>query len=83
MSGDTTEKARLSEASNQRDSSVSVVAHRYGIWPSLLPSWKRRMLEGGHEAVQADEDIVESVRLVRRVRNFGRRTGSVESSERC
>lgn len=63
MLGDTTEKGRLSEASNQRGSSVSVVAHRYGIWPSLLLSWKRRLLEGGHEAVQTDEEIVGDLRF--------------------
>ncbi len=82
MLGDTTEKGRLSEASNQRGSSVSVVAHRYGIWPSLLLSWKRRVLDGGHEAVQTDEEIVGGLRSVRRVRDFGRRTGGVEPSER-
>ena len=34
--------------------SVSYVARRAGISPSQLFAWKRRMLEGGHAAVQAD-----------------------------
>ncbi len=38
--------------------SVSYVARRAGISPSQLFAWKRRMLEGGHAAVQADEDVV-------------------------
>jgi transposase len=35
----------------QPGSSVSFVARRYGLSPSLLFRWKRRMIEGGHEAV--------------------------------
>ncbi len=41
--------------------------------PSLLFSWKRRMLEGGHQAVHADEEVVGTsrvVRLERRVRDL-------------
>ena len=37
--------------------SVSYVARRAGISPSQLFAWKRRMLEGGHAAVQAEEDV--------------------------
>ena len=42
---------------------MSFVAHRYGLSPSLLFRWKRRMLEGRHRAVQADEDVVGTSRV--------------------
>ncbi|MDQ0546728.1 transposase-like protein [Methylobacterium brachiatum] len=81
----TTEKIRLVEESQQPGSSVSFVARRYGISPSLLFSWKRRMLEGGHKAVHADEEVVGTSRvreLERRVRDLerllGRKTMEVE-----
>src|SRR5919205_4120431 len=79
------EKVRLVEEAMQPNSSVSFVARRYGISPSLLFSWKRRMLEGGHQAVQADEEVVGTSRvraLERRVRDLerllGRKTMEVE-----
>ena len=58
--------------------SVSFVAHRAGIAPSQLFAWKRRMLEGGHTAVEADEDVVgaSQVRdLEKRVRELERLLG--------
>ena len=54
----TAEKVRLVEEAMHPGSSVSFVARRYGLSPSLLFTWKRRMLEGGREAVQANEDVV-------------------------
>jgi transposase len=81
----TAEKVRLVEEAMQPGSSVSFVARRYGLSPSLLFSWKRRMLEGGREAVQADEDVVGASKvreLERRVRDLerllGRKTMEVE-----
>ncbi|PTM38189.1 transposase [Phreatobacter oligotrophus] len=69
----------------QPGSSVSLVARRHGLSPSLLFSWKRRMIEGGHQAVHADEDVVGTshVRdLEKRVRDLerllGRKTMEVE-----
>lgn len=62
----------------QPGSSVSFVARRYGLSPSLLFTWKRRMVEGGHQAVQADEDVVGTSRvreLERRVRDLERLLG--------
>ena len=62
----------------QPGSSVSFVARRYGLSPSLLFTWKRRMLEGGHQAVQADEDVVGTSRvreLERRIRDLERLLG--------
>ena len=58
--------------------SVSFVIRQAGISPSLLFAWKRRMLEGGHAAVQADEDVVGTSRvrnLEKRVRDLERLLG--------
>ncbi|MDE2365289.1 MAG: IS3 family transposase [Hyphomicrobiales bacterium] len=52
------EKVRLVEEATQPGLSVSFVARRAGIAPSQLFAWKRRMLEGGQVAVEADEDVV-------------------------
>ncbi len=81
----TAEKVRLVEETLQPGSSVSFVARRYGLSPSLLFTWKRRMLEGGREAVQANEDVVGTSKvreLEKRVRDLerllGRKTMEVE-----
>ncbi|TCZ60829.1 hypothetical protein EXY23_13720 [Roseicella aquatilis] len=37
---------------------VSAVARLHGVSPSLLFQWRRRMAEGGHEAVRADQEVV-------------------------
>jgi transposase len=74
----TAEKVRFVEEAMQPGSSVSFVARRYGLSPSLLFTWKRRMLEGGREAVAADEDVVGTSRvreLERRVRDLERLLG--------
>ena len=58
--------------------SVSYVARRAGIAPSQLFAWKRRMLEGGATAVQADDDVVGAGRvreLEKRVRDLERMLG--------
>ena len=71
-------KVRLVEEAMQPGSSVSAVARRHGIAPSQLLGWKRRMLEGGLQAVAADEDVVgaSQVRdLARRVRDLERLLG--------
>jgi hypothetical protein len=54
----TAEKIGLVEETMQSGMSVSYVARRAGVAPSLLFNWRRRMLEGGLQAVQADEDVV-------------------------
>lgn len=74
----TPEKVRLVEESMQPGLSVSYVARRAGIAPSQLFAWKRRMLEGGAAAVQADEDVVGASRvreLEKRVRDLERMLG--------
>lgn len=72
------EKVSLVEEAMQPGMSVSYVARRAGISPSQLFAWKRRMLEGGHAAVEADEDVVAASRvreLEKRVRDLERVLG--------
>ena len=74
----TAEKIRLVEETMQAGMSVSYVARRAGVAPSLLFNWRRRMLEGGLQAVQADEDVVGTSRVrerERRVRELERLLG--------
>ena len=77
----TADKVRLVEEATQPGMSVSYVARQRGVAPSLLFAWKRRMQEGGFQAVAADEDVVGTSRvreLERRVRQLecllGRKT---------
>ena len=73
----TAEKIRLVEETMQPGMSVSYVARRAGVAPSLLFNWRRRMLEGGLQAVQADEDVVGTVlRPSRRSSSRTRRSSS-------
>jgi transposase len=65
--------------------SVSYVARRYGLSPSLIFRWRQLMNEGGKEAVRADDEVVaasEVRRLEERVRDLerllGRKTMEVE-----
>ena len=65
--------------------SISYVARRHGLSPSLVFRWRRLMSEGGKQAVQADEEVVaasEVRRLQDRVRELerllGRKTMEVE-----
>lgn len=66
------------EESNQPGMNVSYVARKYGISPSMLFSWRRRMAEGGKQAVQADEELVaasEVRELKKRIRELERVLG--------
>lgn len=57
---------------------VSFVVRQAGMSPSQLFAWKRRMLRGGHAAVQANEDVVGTSRvreLEKRVRDLERLLG--------
>src|ERR1700704_784696 len=65
--------------------SISYVARRHGLSPSLVFRWRRLMSEGGREAVRADDEVVpvtELRRLEERVRDLerllGRKTMEVE-----
>ena len=69
--------AVLAEAA-QPGMSISYVARRHGISPSLVLGWRRRMTEGGKEAVRADDEVVarEQVRaLEKQVRELQRVLG--------
>jgi transposase len=66
------EKVRLVEQTMQPGMTVSAVARLHGVSPSLLFQWRRRMAEGGHEAVRADEEVV-PVSRVRDLENRSRR----------
>src|SRR5512146_3260990 len=69
--------AVLAEAA-QPGMSISYVARRHGISPSLLFLWRRRMTEGGKEAVRVDDDVVGSAEvraLEKRVRELERVLG--------
>ena len=79
------EKVRLVEETRQPGMTVSAVARLHGISPSLLFGWRRRMAEGGLEAVRADDDVVAAGRvrdLELRIRELerllGRKTMEVE-----
>ncbi len=72
------EKVRLVEQTMQPGMTVSAVARLYGVAPSLLFQWRRRMSEGGQEAVRADEKVVPLSRvreLEGRVRELERLLG--------
>ena len=72
------EKVRLVEQTMQPGMTVSAVARLYGVAPSLLFQGRRRMSEGGQEAVRADEEVVPLSRvreLENRVRELERLLG--------
>jgi transposase len=76
--------AVLAEAA-QPGMSISFVARRHGISPSLVFGWRRRMSEGGKEAVRADDEVVASAEvraLEKRIRELervlGRKTLEIE-----
>ena len=69
--------AILAEAA-QPGMSISYVARRHGISSSLIFGWRRRMTEGGKEAVRADDDVVaraEVRELQKRIRELERVLG--------
>ena len=68
------EKVRLVEQTKQPSMTVSAVARLYGVGPSLLFQWRRRMSEGGQEAVRTDEEVVP----LRRVREPENRVRELE-----
>ena len=66
--------------------SISYVARRYGLSPSLVFRWRRLMSEGGKEAVRADDDVVAAAevrRLEQRVRELERRKRQPKHALSC
>ena len=57
---------------------ISYVARRHGISPSLIFGWRRRMTEGGKEAVRADDEVIAGAEvraLQKRIRELERVLG--------
>ncbi len=72
------EKLGIVQEAAQPVITISYVARRHGISPSLLFHWRRRMAEGGTEAVRVGEDVVGSSEvkaLERRIRELERVLG--------
>jgi transposase len=81
------QKLAVLEEAARPGMTISYVARRHGISPSLLFGWRRRMAEGGKEAVRADDEVVakaELLALQKRVRELervlGKKTRSTRSS---
>ena len=57
---------------------VSYIARKHGISPSLIFRWRRLMAEGGKEAIKADDQVVPSAEvraLEKRIRELERVLG--------
>ena len=81
----TEQKLSVVAETMQPGMSISYVARRHGLSPSLVFRWRQLMSEGGKEAVRVDDDVVganEVRRLEERVRELermlGRKTMEVE-----
>jgi transposase len=81
----TEQKLAIVAETMQPGMSISYVARRHGLSPSLAFRWRRLMTEGGQEAVRADDDVVPAADarcLEERVRELerllGRKTMVVE-----
>ena len=74
----TEQKLSVVNETLQPGMSISYVARRHGLSPSLVFRWRRLMSEGGKEAVRVGEDVVaasEVRRLEERVRELERLLG--------
>lgn len=72
------EKLRAVEELNVPGMTVSYVARKYAISPSLLFRWRKLMSEGGKQAVKADDDLVAAAEvreLKKRIRELERVLG--------
>ena len=72
------EKLKAVEESCLPGMSVSYVARKYGIAPSLLFRWRKLMAEGGQEAVRSDDAVVSAAEvkeLKKRIRELERVLG--------
>jgi len=72
------EKLRVLEEAAVPGVTISFVAHRHGISPSLLFHWRRRMAEGAKEAARTDDAVVsgaEVLALEERIRELERVLG--------
>jgi transposase len=72
------QKMAIVQEASQPGMTISYVARRHGIAPSLIFGWRRRMSEGGKEAIRADDEVVakaEILALQRQVRELQRVLG--------
>jgi transposase len=72
------QKMALVQEAMQPGMTISYVARRHGISASLIFGWRRRMSEGGKEAIRADDEVVakaEILALQKRVRELERVLG--------
>jgi transposase len=72
------EKLKAVEETRSSGMSVSYVARKYGIAPSLLFRWRKLMAEGGQEAVRSDDAVVSAAEvreLKKRIRELERVLG--------
>ena len=51
------------QEATQPGMTISYVARRHGIAPSLIFGWRRRMSEGGKEAIRADDEVVSKAQI--------------------
>ena len=79
------EKLRIVEESSLPGMSVSFVARKHGIAPSLLFRWRKLMSEGGKTAIKSNDQVVfkaEARAMKKRIRDLermlGRKTMEVE-----
>lgn len=74
----TEQKLRLLQECELPGETISGVARRHGISPSMLFQWRRRRDEGAYTAVEAGEDVVagsEARALKQRIRELERVLG--------
>ena len=72
------EKLRAVEELSVPGMTVSYVARKYAISPSLLFRWRKLMSEGGKQAIKADDDVVAAAEvreLKKRIRELERVLG--------
>jgi transposase len=58
------QKMAFVQESAQPGMTISYVARRHGIAPSLIFGWRRRMSEGGKEAIRADDEVVSKAEIL-------------------
>lgn len=74
----TEQKLAVVAETMQPGMSLSYVARRHGLSPSLVFRWRRLTSDGGREAVRADDEVVPAAevrRLEERVRELERMLG--------
>ena len=72
------QKLAVLQEAIQPGMTISYVARRHGIAPSLVFGWRRRMTEGGKEAIRADDTVVAKAEvraLERRIQELERVLG--------